>query len=159
MIPSALGNVHLLMSFALSFFIWSLKKSRQIEFFGNKWPWVFLEVEFFGPWVFWKCPKNKPAISPIIHNTSKPPWLMPPRRQTSTQRPSKSKPNLTHGKRQIQHMYVVFICFRCWKLKLEQAYFLGIFKKLKAQKTQPLKKLKAIFCQKTQYVGIFWGFI
>ena len=38
---------------------------------------------------------------------------------------------------------------------LKQAYFLCIFKKLKAQKTQPLKKLKAIFCRKTQYVGIF----
>ena len=41
------------------------------------------------------------------------------------------------------------------KDELVQAYFLGIFKKLKAQKTQPLKKLKAIFCRKTQYVGIF----
>ena len=33
-------------------------------------------------------------------------------------------------------------------LRLNQAYFLCIFKKLKAQKTQPLKKLEAIFCQK-----------
>ena len=35
-------------------------------------------------------------------------------------------------------------------LPLIQAYFLGIFKKLKARKTQPPKKLKAIFCRKTQ---------
>ena len=55
LIPSALGNVYLLKSLALSFFIWSLKKCRHIEFFSKKWPWVFLEVEFF-----WKCPKNKP---------------------------------------------------------------------------------------------------
>ena len=32
---------------------------------------------------------------------------------------------------------------------VRQAYFLGIFKKLKARKTQPLKKLKAIFAKKT----------
>ena len=46
----------------IEFFVWSLKKSRHIEFFGKKWPWVILEVEFFGPWVFWKCPKNKPVL-------------------------------------------------------------------------------------------------
>ena len=40
-------------------------------------------------------------------------------------------------------------------VSIMQAYFLCIFKKLKAKKTQPPKKLKAIFCQKTQYVGIF----
>ena len=64
--PSAIGNVYLLKSLALSYFIWSLKKSRHIEFFSKKWPWVFLEVEFFGPWVFWKCPKNKPEINLIF---------------------------------------------------------------------------------------------
>ena len=39
--------------------------------------------------------------------------------------------------------------------RLEQACLLNIFKKLKAKKTQPLKKLKGIFGQKTQCIGIF----
>ena len=39
--------------------------------------------------------------------------------------------------------------------RLAQACLLNIFKKLKAKKTQPLKKLKGIFGQKTQCIGIF----
>ena len=38
---------------------------------------------------------------------------------------------------------------------LRQANFLNIFKKLKAKKTRPPKKLKAIFHRKTKCIGNF----
>ena len=38
---------------------------------------------------------------------------------------------------------------------LRQAYFLGIFKKLKAQKTQPLKNSRPFFAEKLNMSGFF----
>ena len=48
--------------FLLSFFGSSLKNLRNIEFWAEKWPWVFLGAEFFWPWVFWKRSNKKPAL-------------------------------------------------------------------------------------------------
>ena len=69
--------------FLFSFFGCSLKNLRNIEFWAEKWPWVFLGAEFFWPWVFWKrsnkkpdihgkCPNGKPEVVASLHRLHSP---------------------------------------------------------------------------------------
>ena len=44
-----------------------------------------------------------------------------------------------------------------WLSASSRLFFLTVFKKLKAEKTQGWKKLKAVFQPKTQRLGDFWG--
>ena len=54
---------------------------------------------------------------------------------------------------------VRFIVDLSWKsvgtIDVPQAYFLGIFKKLKAKKTQPLKNSRPFFAEKLNMSGFF----
>ena len=53
----------------------------------------------------------------------------------------------------------VTVLYKLGTFLFRSGLFFGHFEKLKARKTQPPKKLKAISCRITHWVEIFWGFI
>ena len=58
-------NIFLYTIFSFEFFGWSLKNLRNVEFLAEKQPWVFFNLEFFRPWVFWKRSKKSLAYKAI----------------------------------------------------------------------------------------------